>query len=131
MWLHHRDLRKSDPLKLSTQPLAQQKFPCQKSLTPSFSRVISITQPECRLEKHLRRVIDATPITLTSCCRLPGPMYCHAIRPSKDKKVYPVGQDPVVLPMIHERHRRNKSADMLHAWKSDIAPAARLDGSSP
>ena len=50
MWLHHRDLRKSDPLKLSTQPLAQQKFPCQKSLTPSFSRIIGIIQPKYRLE---------------------------------------------------------------------------------
>ena len=36
MCLHHRDLRKSDPLKLSTQPLTYQKFPRQKSLTPSF-----------------------------------------------------------------------------------------------
>lgn len=43
-----------------------------------------------------------------------------------------MGQDPVILPppMIHERHRGIKSADMLHAWKSAIASAARLGGFS-
>ena len=83
MWLHHRDLRKSDPLKLSTQPLAQQKFPCQKSLTPSFFNRVSMAQPKCGLAKHPRRVISTAPTTPASRCPLPSLEYRHRIRDTR------------------------------------------------